>query len=115
VALVGQRVGVRLAQQGSFPSVSFQKVSVEFRYTHDGINTFCVARVRNECWSPNDDGLESLEIARLLKLALKTFNLTGLPTRPNRIINQWSSPEAQSEPITYREIVDSYISFLEPL
>lgn len=118
-ALVGNRIGVRLAQHADFPSVRFQRLSTERIYTMRGRNLLCLARVQNDCWSA--DNVQALDIADKFIRALDSFGLTTpspgspavYPNKPNFVLNQIFSIEPEPEPVLYRVMVDTKIYFLD--
>lgn len=110
-AVVGQRVGIRLAQETVFPSVRFQRIATERLYTQGGRNVLCVARVQNDCWS--NDNAQALSIGDLLIRALDGINLASGSGKPNFILNQWFDIQPEPEPVLYRAIIEARIFFTD--
>ena len=118
-ALVGELVSERLDQETAYPAIRFARVSTNRLYSMGGRNTMCVARVQNDCWSPDVE--ESLDVADKLIQALDTFSLAEAnpgspavyPQKPNFVINQWTSNDPDADPVIWRRIVEVRMYFID--
>jgi len=110
VALVGQRVGLRIDQEPTYPCVRFQRIATSRLYSMGGRNSLCVARVQNDCWSPDSSQAQSVMDA--LIRAIDVLAMAG-SNHPNFILNQWLTDEPQPEPVVYRGFVEARIYFTD--
>lgn len=99
----------------AYPCITFSRVATTYGYTHDGPDALYPIRVQVNCWAlePQD----ARAIADSVRASLPLFNLTIPETSPtavttespNKAVMQLASVEPDTEPPTFREILDCEI------